>query len=88
MLDTGRLGALGQDLADQLGPIDTLLAGGLTGHFVINGRSRYQGVPLGIVNDLGVDVRQAAEHVQARPLGCATHFAAHTVVAMLSCLIA
>ena len=73
------LGPLGQHGADLLGSL--AVAGG-TFKFLVQGGSRSHGNAVHIIDDLGVNVRIAAEHIQARSLGCAGDLATHSGVAL------
>src|SRR6185437_6926160 len=65
--DTGRLGALGDELADRR-------RGGLVGaalealaQALVDARRRRQGLALRVVDHLGIDVLRGAEHAEPRP---------------------
>ena len=77
--DAGGLGALGHHLAHLLGRL-AVGAGALEG--LVQGGSGDQGLAVDIVDDLGIDVGRAAEHVQTGSLGRAGDFGAHSLVAL------
>src|SRR5690606_22286833 len=71
-LDAGRLRPLGETLADGLAPLDRRGAV----EVAFPARRRREGVPLRVVDDLGVDVLVRAEDAQARALSGALHLPA------------
>src|SRR5699024_8030621 len=77
--DAGGLGALGHQLTHHLGGVGL---GAVAVEALLQRGGRDQGLARHIVNDLGVDVGLAAEHVQAGSLGRAGDFSAHSLVAL------
>src|SRR5690606_337927 len=63
-LDTGFLGALREHLADDSGSFRPGFARDLRGNAPVDCRGRHQCVANSVVDHLGIDARQAAEHVQ------------------------
>ena len=81
-LDAGGLGPLGDEPADDRG----LLRLGLLGaaKLLLDGRGGRQRAPGRVVDDLGVDVVDAAEDREARPLRGSRQVEADPLVALLS----
>ena len=69
LLDLGRLEALAQHRAEQAAGVLVLGALGLGPELLLQGRRGQEDGALPVVDDLGVDVGVALEHVETGPLG-------------------
>ncbi len=67
LVDAGRLGALGNQLADLAGRLDAAAVLDTAAQFLVHGRGGGQGPALTVVDDLGVHVLAGAEHRKADP---------------------
>src|SRR6516162_5825691 len=76
--DAGRLGALGNDLADGFGGGDVATTLQCSLGFLVDGTCRSERVAAAVVDDLRVNVAHRAVHAQARTLRSAGNAGAHS----------